>query len=336
VPPSPPCKISPPHPPPSPPPHICENTCRFPSDAQCDDGGYGSQYSFCDIGTDCLDCGLRYALPPPPPRPPSTYPPNPPAPPPNPRPPVMWCSDGQQGVQTAGVPCSMPFTFRGATFDVATGCAPFPGSYALVQVAQESTTTTSNGWCCTQTNAAGTCDPPAYATRLGGDSVFWAGCAACAPPPMPPLNPPNPPPPLPPPSPSPHSPPEPPSPPPQMPQTGVCEDTCPGRPELARNGRCEDGGAGSVSALCQYGFDCTDCERMRSFCFGCSNACQLRNNRLMLDFQAQSNPSLLQHACYAKDHRGSVTGASQYNNIVCDASCNNLARQGSNPRCSRS
>jgi len=44
----------------------------------------------------------------------------------------------------------------------------------------------------------------------------------------------------------------------------------------------------------------------------------------MLDFQAQSNPSLLQHACYAKDHRGSVTGASQYNNIVCDASCNNL------------
>jgi hypothetical protein len=63
---------------------------------------------------------------------------------------------------------------------------------------------------------------------------------------------------------------------------------------------------------------------MRSFCFGCSRQCQDRNNRLMLDFQAQNNPSMLQHACFATDLSGTVTGASQYRNVVCDSGCNNL------------
>ena len=28
-------------------------------DGKCDDGGDGSDYSFCDLGSDCDDCGVR-------------------------------------------------------------------------------------------------------------------------------------------------------------------------------------------------------------------------------------------------------------------------------------
>lgn len=37
----------------------CTNTCRFASDGDCDDGGEGSDFSLCDLGTDCNDCGPR-------------------------------------------------------------------------------------------------------------------------------------------------------------------------------------------------------------------------------------------------------------------------------------
>jgi|GEM_PF-6864722 len=37
----------------------CENTCRYARDAVCDDGGTGSFYNVCDLGTDCADCGSR-------------------------------------------------------------------------------------------------------------------------------------------------------------------------------------------------------------------------------------------------------------------------------------
>jgi hypothetical protein len=40
-------------------PSECANTCIFPADGDCDDGGPGSEYSYCDIGTDCTDCGTR-------------------------------------------------------------------------------------------------------------------------------------------------------------------------------------------------------------------------------------------------------------------------------------
>jgi len=35
----------------------CKNTCKYSNDGDCDDGGAGSSYDFCDIGTDCADCG---------------------------------------------------------------------------------------------------------------------------------------------------------------------------------------------------------------------------------------------------------------------------------------
>ena len=37
----------------------CAETCAYPSDGACDDGGLGSEYSFCTLGTDCVDCGYR-------------------------------------------------------------------------------------------------------------------------------------------------------------------------------------------------------------------------------------------------------------------------------------
>lgn len=67
----------------------CTNTCHWPRDGQCDDGGPGSEWAgFCEFGSDCFDCGSRFDSPPPSapplpsPPPPSPSPPLPPAPPP--------------------------------------------------------------------------------------------------------------------------------------------------------------------------------------------------------------------------------------------------------------
>ncbi|MEM7608787.1 MAG: hypothetical protein AAF411_25855 [Myxococcota bacterium] len=38
---------------------LCSNTCDFPGDGECDDGGEGAITSFCAFGTDCIDCGPR-------------------------------------------------------------------------------------------------------------------------------------------------------------------------------------------------------------------------------------------------------------------------------------
>ncbi len=38
---------------------LCEETCRFSGDGTCDDGGPGASFSLCDLGTDCMDCGIR-------------------------------------------------------------------------------------------------------------------------------------------------------------------------------------------------------------------------------------------------------------------------------------
>ena len=88
----PPTPFAPPPPPPSFPPAVpggnilCTNTCIgapggiVTPDGNCQDGGSGSTQSFCQLGTDCSDCGARYNNPttgdPPPPAPP--YPPSPP------------------------------------------------------------------------------------------------------------------------------------------------------------------------------------------------------------------------------------------------------------------
>ena len=37
----------------------CSNSCQYARDNDCDDGGSGSSYEYCSIGTDCADCGVR-------------------------------------------------------------------------------------------------------------------------------------------------------------------------------------------------------------------------------------------------------------------------------------
>lgn len=77
--------------PPSPVPVACDNICLYANDNDCDDGGLGSEFSECEIGTDCEDCGSRTLLPPslltpsaPPSAPsPLTPPSSPPTPPPS-------------------------------------------------------------------------------------------------------------------------------------------------------------------------------------------------------------------------------------------------------------
>ncbi|XP_006813795.1 uncharacterized protein LOC102802004 [Saccoglossus kowalevskii] len=39
--------------------NYCTDTCYYNNDGECDDGGAGSIYSLCDLGTDCADCGDR-------------------------------------------------------------------------------------------------------------------------------------------------------------------------------------------------------------------------------------------------------------------------------------
>ena len=73
---------------------VCEDTCTWPKDDGCDDGGAGAEFSGCAQGTDCSDCGPRFLPPPPSPSPPPpaappvlpplvapTSPPSPPRPP---------------------------------------------------------------------------------------------------------------------------------------------------------------------------------------------------------------------------------------------------------------
>jgi hypothetical protein len=37
----------------------CDNSCASANDTECDDGGPGSLYDICGLGTDCADCGTR-------------------------------------------------------------------------------------------------------------------------------------------------------------------------------------------------------------------------------------------------------------------------------------
>jgi len=63
----------PPPPSPSPPPPlgegglVCYDSCDHSRDGSCDDGGPNADTDLCEGGSDCSDCGDRYAYPPPPP-----------------------------------------------------------------------------------------------------------------------------------------------------------------------------------------------------------------------------------------------------------------------------
>ena len=56
----------------------CGESCYYSSDMDCDDGGEGSEYNFCTLGSDCIDCGQRGDISPsaPPPPAPPIWPPH--------------------------------------------------------------------------------------------------------------------------------------------------------------------------------------------------------------------------------------------------------------------
>ena len=39
---------------------LCDNSCRYARDGECDDTGTGG-LGYCSLGTDCSDCGTRTA-----------------------------------------------------------------------------------------------------------------------------------------------------------------------------------------------------------------------------------------------------------------------------------
>ena len=41
----------------------CSETCSYSQDFDCDDGGSGSEYEICAVGSDCIDCGVRGTCP---------------------------------------------------------------------------------------------------------------------------------------------------------------------------------------------------------------------------------------------------------------------------------
>jgi hypothetical protein len=42
---------------------VCENSCRYAGDGDCQDGGDGADNTLCAVGTDCADCGVRGQAP---------------------------------------------------------------------------------------------------------------------------------------------------------------------------------------------------------------------------------------------------------------------------------
>ena len=95
----PPIPVLPPSPPALPPlppaSSACNNACPYRRDGECDDGGPGAEGSYCSLGTDCSDCGVRVSPPPSPlsplpPMAPLPLPPSPPSPPSPPPPPPPY------------------------------------------------------------------------------------------------------------------------------------------------------------------------------------------------------------------------------------------------------
>ncbi|KAL3901244.1 MAG: hypothetical protein SGPRY_012312 [Prymnesium sp.] len=58
------------HPSPPSPRGVCEDSCDFAFDGECDDGGAGAEFSMCHLGSDCSDCQERQMVPPSPASPP--------------------------------------------------------------------------------------------------------------------------------------------------------------------------------------------------------------------------------------------------------------------------
>ena len=111
-----------------------------------DDGGLGSEFGMCSLGTDCEDCGTRNA----PPSPPKLAPRQPPSPPHLPPPPPPPSPPPRQ--PTNNIPCSSPFASDTPFEDCRAWCLSDP-----------STAHTTCARC--ECRGCGACAPARRATR---------------------------------------------------------------------------------------------------------------------------------------------------------------------------
>jgi len=158
----PPSPLSPPSPPSPPPPIMpsappgftCSNACvsnslhgrranhivehpAYTNDGICDDGGSGSEYSSCNFGHDCADCGARYLSPPPPPSP--SNPPLPSPPPPSPSNPPLPSPPPPDAISC--MPTSVFLSNTGSSYTISSSSA-ISGSSANVYIGQHQYTFT--------------------------------------------------------------------------------------------------------------------------------------------------------------------------------------------------
>ena len=269
-PPSPPTQpgetLPPPSPSPSsaPPGTVCDNTCHYPNDDECDDGGAGAEYDVCALGTDCADCSGGVT-----PRPP-------PAPHPSPSPPGVYgclndclyafdteCDDGGPGSEYAacssGTDCddcgprllqpSPPPYSGGDYWSSWPDFPPFPPmpdysswSYPpLPPLPDYSNLAGDLGGLGGDLGGLGSFPPfpplPDYASLYGNGippSPSMSSYPSMSPfPPMPA--------------------PPPPKPPPLI--GGLCTNDC----VYPSDSICDDGGADSAWSVCDLGTDCDDC-----------------------------------------------------------------------------
>lgn len=178
----------------------CANTCAHAGDGDCDDGGIGSQFALCALGSDCGDCGPR-----------------------------------ARGVAGHAVDCST--NAQSLTGDPGThytvacpaGCSGSTiwgtGSYSddssVCAAAIHAGVLTAAGGNAVITIAPGQeAYPPS--TQNGVTSSQWGSWARSFI---------------------------------VGPAGGICGNSC----STARDGECDDGGPGSLYALCSLGSDCNDC-----------------------------------------------------------------------------
>jgi hypothetical protein len=261
----------------------CENTCRSSFDRECDDGGPGSMYALCALGTDCNDCGPRPpghgGAVPPTPMPPTFMPPapTPPTPmPPTPIPPSTGHTTGQLCENT----CQWAFDREcddggpGSLYNICAygtdcgDCGPRPAAsgpglgpptpthgHTAGQLCENTCQWAFDRECddggpgslynvCAYGTDCGDCGPRAAAGGPGPVAPHPVAPHPVAPHPV---------------APHPVAPhpvaPHPVAPSPTPSGSRMCANTCP----YASDGACDDGGPGALSGICAYGTDCEDC-----------------------------------------------------------------------------
>ena len=224
----------------------CTETCEWASDGDCDDGGPGTEYSSCSMGTDCTDCGMRRLV----------------------ELNVTSCSVVTCGTATGvvlGVRIRTPTATATAVQSKITNAISSP-SLASLMLANVTGVRRARRLAATviAVLAAPTVIGGSAVAGLFGITALPAATTISAA--LPYYKPPSPP----------------PAPPPPAAPPGLCSNTCDRPGGGGTPGVCNDGASPDpfpFRQLCPFGSDCNDCGS-RDFCHTCSLECQRRNNAL--------------------------------------------------------